>query len=352
MPKRKTRDLLLLALTSGVAATFALSQGDVLARKPGALVGNPASEIQSQVTTVAANVAGRTAGRHLGFDTYQYPGDEVMRNWRKNSPYEWVGYYLPVPCHKGRTWVGTRERLAEMGWGTAVVYVGQQTWDRSPSQWETRYRKTVKTGFVKKKVKRTRKVNGKTRVTHVTQRVPVKQTVLTPYKVKFDASKHGLESCNTNLVSASRGTLEADDAIRRTEAEGFPRGSVIYLDLERMQIMPQEMRDYYKAWTARVLADGRYRPGFYAHKHNAPTVFLDAKSVFARVGAKGEPPMWVAGGRGFSTDKKPHEIGHKFTAVWQGILDIHQSWNGHRLPIDVNVAANPNPSSHENAYGE
>ena len=39
------------------------------------------------------------------------------------------------------------------------------------------------------------------------------------------------------------------DAIKRTEAEGFPRGAVIYLDVEYMRAVPQKMRDYYRAWT-------------------------------------------------------------------------------------------------------
>jgi len=349
MPKRKTRDLILMGLMAGLAATFAITQGPAIRRAPGALVANPATEIQGAVSAVSANVKGKVTGRHLGFDTYQYPGDEVMRNWRTNSPYEWVGYYLPAPCHKGRTWMGKRERLASMGWGTAVVYVGQQTWDRTPSRYETRYRAVNKTVFVNKTAKRVRKVNGKTHTSYITKKVPVKRTVQVPYRVTFDPSKHGLESCNVNLVTANRGVLEADDAIRRTETEGFPHGSVIFLDIERMQVMPQAMRDYYKAWTKRVLADGRYRPGFYAHKHNAATIFLDAKQEYARAGAPGEPPMWIAGGRDFTPDSRPHEVGHKFAAVWQGILDIAQTWNGHKLPIDVNVAAVPNPSSHE--YG-
>ena len=84
-------------------------------------------------TCLSQRGAGRD-GRHLGFDTYEYPGDEVMAAWRhRDVPYEWVGYYLPAPCHKGRTWTGKRERLAAMGWGMAVIYVGQQTWDRRPT---------------------------------------------------------------------------------------------------------------------------------------------------------------------------------------------------------------------------
>ena len=34
-----------------------------------------------------------------------------------------------------------------------------------------------------------------------------------------------------------------------------------------------------------------------------------------------------------------------FAAVWQGVLDVKQTWNGHKFPIDVNVASLPSPSS-------
>ena len=38
-------------------------------------------------------------------------------------------------------------------------------------------------------------------------------------------------------------------------------------------------------------------------------------------------------------------MGHTFAAIWQGVLDVKQTWNGHKIPIDVNVAALPSPSS-------
>ena len=76
-------------------------------------------------------------------------------------------------------------------------------------------------------------------------------------------------SCSTQLVTAARGTADANDAIAKTAGEGFARGTVIFLDIERMDAMPRAMRDYYNAWTARVLEDGRFRPAYYAHSHNA-----------------------------------------------------------------------------------
>jgi hypothetical protein len=297
--------------------------------------------------TLASNKAksGAAAGRHLGFDTYAYPGDAVMQAWRHaDVPYEWVGYYLPAPCHKGNTWSGKRERLADMGWGMAVIYVGQQTWDRTPRAYDTRYRAVKRRVMVSKRVKTRVVRNGKRVTRYVTKRVPVTKTVSVPYRVPVNPADRPLDQCNTNLVSGTRGRIEADDAIRRTQAEGFPAGSVIFLDIERMNRTPEPMRDYYRAWTARVLDDGRYRPGFYAHKYNAKRIYDDVKAEYLLAGRSEEPPFWIAGGKDFSPDKSPQEVGHQFASVWQGVLDVVQEWQGHKLPLDVNVAAVRDPS--------
>src|SRR5215217_6534803 len=74
------------------------------------------------------------AGAFAGFDTGLYPGDDALRAWRQSSPYLWVGYYLPAPCHRDVSWSGKRDRLIQMGWGTAVIYLGQQDWAASPGR--------------------------------------------------------------------------------------------------------------------------------------------------------------------------------------------------------------------------
>jgi hypothetical protein len=306
-----------------------------------------ASELPNRLVEAAAPVDARAGreGRHLGFDTYAYPGDEAMLAWRHTEvPYEWVGYYLPAPCHKGRTWLGKRERLANMGWGMAVLYVGQQTWDRTPTGYETSYKTVRRTKYVSKRVKVYRTVNGKRVARYITKKVPVRRTIRIPVKTKVSQTQRPLDQCNAQLVSATRGTIEAKDAIARTESEGFPRGSVIFLDIEYMTNTPAKMRDYYRAWTAHVLADGRYRPGFYAHTRNAPLIYSDVKAVYAKAGRAEEPPFWIAGGRDFTPEKAPHDVGHSFASVWQGVIDIVQEWNGVELPIDVNVAQVPDPS--------
>ena len=269
---------------------------------------DPAGAVAA-VAKVAAAVTGQDApmadryekGQYLGFDTYRYPGDSAMRAWKDaiDAPYGWVGYYLPAPCHRDSSWTGKRQALVAMGWGMAVVYVGQQTWGRTPPALSAAQRaRFVRQG----------------------------------------------RSCDAGFVNAARGAAEADDAIARTAAEGFPRGTVIFLDIERMEQVPAAMRAYYTAWTDRVLADGRYRPGYYVHKYNAELVYGDVTAAFAARGVAEAPRFWVASAKDFDPSKRPSEVGHAFAGVWQGIIDVAHEVADITLPIDVNVAAWPSPS--------
>ena len=293
----------------------------------------------AQVAIAAATISGQEARlanevahpSYMGFDTGMYPGDEAMRAWRSgDSPYSWTGYYLPSPCHQDEGWSGKRETLTAMGYGLAVLYVGQQTWGRKPGaphMERVRVPKKV-TAYVGRKGHR-RKVT----------RTVMKTVLRKAPPPAADAT------CNADFVSGPRGMHDGVDAALRTAREGFPRGTTVFLDLERMDVLHQAMRDYYSAWVRAVLDDGRYVPGIYVHTDNANTAYNDVKAVYRSVGLESEPPFWVAKSRGFDTKKHPTEMGHAFAAIWQGILDTKQTWNGHRIPIDVNVAALPSPSS-------
>lgn len=275
-------------------------------------------------------------GPHLGFDTFAYPGDDAMRAWlTADKPYRWVGYYLPAPCHQDTSWEGKRATLAGMGWGMAVIYVGQQTWGRTPGQ------KVAVTRYVTRRVKTHVRRHGHRVTRYVKKRVPVKVMVV-------PRASRGA-TCSTQFVSAARGTADADDAIAKTAAQGFANGTSIFLDIERMDYVPKAMRDYYRAWTSRVVEDGRFRPAYYAHSYNANLIYGDVKDVLVAAGITTDPPFWIASARGFATDKDPTEVGHSFAQVWQGILDVVETHNGVRLPIDVNVAQLPSPSED---YGE
>ena len=322
----KVRDVLTMTLAGGVILGASGSHGASLPE-----VANPLALATAEIAAAVEAVGAGATGRHLGFDTSKYPGDDAMQAWKEDGSYEWVGYYLPAPCHRDASWSGKRQSLAENGWGLAVVYVGQQTWGKTPGKAE------VVTKYVKRRVKQVKKRRGKSVVTYVTKRVPVKLLV----KPRAEPGS----SCSAQFVSGPRGRVEADDAIARTEAEGFPHGTVIFLDIEHMPTVPTAMRQYYQQWTAQVLADGRYRPGFYAHTRNAALVYNDVKGVYDAHGATDEPFFWVAGNSAeFAPGMAPTGVGHSFAAVWQGILDKVEERNGHKFPIDVNVAATPSPS--------
>ena len=298
MTRRRKGQLLWIG---GACLVFACS------KSPGAAV--EAATISAKVAQAAAAVTGQDAplandfeqGRYLGFDTNKYPGDATMRAWRNapSAPYAWVGYYLSSACHKDGSWMGKRQALRNMGWGIAVVYVGQQSWGRPP-----------------------RKLS------------PAALAAL---------EKKGT-TCSADFVSASRGATDADDAIARVEAEGFGRGTIVFLDVERMEQVPAAMREYYQAWVARVLADGRYQPGIYAHKHNADLIYRDVKPLFVAAGYESEPRFWISSAKDFDPSKSPADVGHAFAGMWQGVIDVMRSVADVPLPIDINISAWASPS--------
>lgn len=235
--------------------------------------------------------AGRAA--HPGFDTSLYPGTAAVQAWRTASPYRWIGFYLPAPCHRETSWVGKRAELERMGWGIAVLYVGQQAFENSPTQ----------------------------------------------------EQQGGPIICSRTLLTAEQGATDARDAIARAQAEGFPAGTVVFLDVERMQQVSPAMAAYYQAWTREVLTDRRYVPGTYAHRANAAALYLLSQAVYTAAGSSMTPPFWVAGGAGFTLDRAPADSGLPFADIWQGALDVDREYGGVRLRIDENVATRPSPSA-------
>lgn len=229
-----------------------------------------------------------------GFDTAFYPGTEVLAHWREVAPYRWIGFYLAAPCRRDSSWVGRRAEIARQGWGIAALYVGQQTWDGVPDP-----------------------------------EVPPPRIL-----------------CSRTLLTAEQGTREGRDAAAQMAAEGFPPGSVVYLNVERMEApLPAPMAVYARAWFDAVLADGRYVPGVYAHLRNAELLFGVARQAFLAAGRTDLPPLWVAGGRGFALDRAPDGVGLPYAKIWQGALDVRRTWGEHTLLIDENVARRPDPSA-------
>lgn len=245
------------------------------------------------VAACAPPIAEPAYPAHPGFDTWRYPGTETMRSWRESSPYRWVGYYLESPCHRSRSFMGRRAELEGMGWGIAVLYVGQQTWDGIAALEE-----------------------------------PPEEII-----------------CSRTLLTAEQGRIDARDAVEKMAGEGFPRGSTIFLNVERMETVTDSMATYYRNWLREVLQDGRYIPGTYAHRHNSEALLAEAGRVFVEAGGDSPPPFWVAGGTDFALDVVPAAVGLPFVEIWQGALDVSREWGGVRLQVDENVATRRSPSA-------
>jgi hypothetical protein len=247
--------------------------------------------VLSGCTTIPP-AAGPGLPNHPGFDTGLFPGDETLAAWKKAAPYEWVGYYLSAPCHRDATWVGRRAELERAGWGMAILYVGQQAFENDS--------------------------------TPPDPTAPI--------------------LCSRTLLTTQRGQEDAADASLKTRADGFARGSVVFLDVEQMRQIPPEMATYYTAWIDELLREGRFIPGTYAHRDNAAELYALAQAAFQRAGRSDSPPFWVASADSFSLDLPPHASGFPFAVVWQGAHDVERSWGGQTLHIDENVSTRRSPS--------
>lgn len=229
-----------------------------------------------------------------GFDTRDYPGDAAMRQWFGASPYRWVGYYLPAPCYTGTTWSGRRQALRDIGWGFAVLFVGEQDW-------------------------------------RAMGRAPTDTAVANP-------------RCSSAHLTPENGRAHADDAAAAADADGFPAGTVIFLDVERVESVSPELDGYVRAWMARMLEGGRYTPGLYAHDVNVEAVYAAVADEYVQANREDRPPLWVARTRDFDVAASPRESGYAAASIWQGRLNTSEEWNGTRLNIDVNVSSSADPS--------
>jgi hypothetical protein len=229
-----------------------------------------------------------------GFDTREFPGEVALQEWRRESPYQWLGYYLESPCRPRSTWTGKRTALAAQGWGFAVLYVGEQQW------------------------------------TDTTTHAPVPGEPL---------------RCTRANLTAEKGAADALEAQRVALAEGFPAGTRIFLNVERVDSVGTGLAAYVQNWTRALLEGGSFTPALYVHALNADSLHALATREFEARGAGTGPAVWVAKGGGFDLDAAPPESGFTYARIWQGRFDVDETWGAARIRIDANVADNANPSA-------
>lgn len=246
-----------------------------------------------------------------GFDISHYPGDAALAAWRlPASPYHWVGYYLYAPCHRDSTWMGRYGAVTAMGWGTAVLYVGQQDWAAIPAS-----------------------------VIHA------RRAVASPdFDWTMASAQATAPTCSASLLSSAQGASEAADAVAKTAGQGVPPGGSIFLDVEYVTSVSPALAAYLSAWITGVLADGRFQPALYCAKRNAADVYAIAMAAYAAAGRHDGPRFWIASSLGFAITGRPSDVGLEYANVWQGLFDVRETWGGATNTIDIDVADSPSPS--------
>jgi hypothetical protein len=220
--------------------------------------------------------------------------------------------------------MGKRAALTSMGWGLAVLFVGQQTFDGVPDViLPPIFNRALPTGL--------------------DSLPPARAGVVTPPTLAELQS--GAVTCSRTLLTTEQGITDAIDAVTKTASEGFSGGTVIYLDIEHMDSIPASMDAYYRAWVQQVLADGRFRPGIYVHKANAPAIYDGVRRAYADMNRTGSAVFWLTTSSGFSVNKNPEDVGFPWASIWQGMYYLTHTWNGTAINIDVDVAAMASPSS-------
>ncbi|MDB4905944.1 MAG: hypothetical protein JWO05_728 [Gemmatimonadetes bacterium] len=237
---------------------------------------------------------------HPGFDVGTYPGDGVLQAWRTSAPYEWMGVYLVSPCHKDASFSGRLPTIAGMGFGTAFLYVGQQTFEGQP--------------FVS-------------------------------HGARAEVAAENMVTCSRTLLSTEQGKLDATDAVSRADLEGVPGGSVIFLDVEFMTTIPQSMLDYYASWLQAIVENGKYRAGAYVHRSNAVQLRDVALARYALLRRTDEPEFWVATWNNFSLWSRPADVGLEWADAWQGTGDSARQYAGVTVRVDESVARRASPSA-------
>ncbi len=155
----------------------------------------------AQQNNPAATVPSATAKEPIGFDSNDYPGDNLLPALRRH--FAFAGYWLTnPPGERHNSWQGKRDALVRNGFGFLVL------------------------------------ANGKT-----------------------DAEIAGAKRGGT--AAAALGAKDAAAAIAAAQREHFPAHTIIFLDQEEGGRLNVNQSSYLLAWTEAVTHSG-YLPGVYA----------------------------------------------------------------------------------------
>jgi len=147
-------------------------------------------------------------------------------------------------------------------------------------------------------------------------------------------------------LTRDRGLADGQDTIQKVQGEGFLENTIIYLDVEPMDVVLPGIKEYLKGWISIVLGS-QFLPGIYCHIKNAQELRATALEEYAAENSsRPSPAFWVSGSGHFDpANTAPSDSGIAFAAIWQGIFNRTEEHGGFSRQIDVNVSSSPNPSA-------
>lgn len=225
--------------------------------------------------------------RAAGFDCGSYPGDFAIATWADVSPYAFVGFYLDAPCHTARTF----------------------------KTWSGKYQALRALGLG-----------------------------LAVVYVGYQQ-----ENCGAARLSRANGALHGQDTIAKCATEGFPRSTIVFLDVENFDgALSTDMGAYIRGWIGALLDEGSLRPGIYCPARKAAAIQALAAEEYAAHGiVNGSPAFWIVkSDPAFDpASSAPADSGVAFASIWQGRIDVAgETHGGVSMDIDQNVATTRDPS--------
>jgi hypothetical protein len=162
-----------------------------------------------------------------------YPGDDALRTWARESPYRFLVYQIGEKSERSGSgsWVGRAAFLRSLGWGLAVTYIPR--------------------------------------------------------------ANYGVFSATGRLTALSRSAGAADgfQAVAQCRWDGLPTGTICYIDALALPGR-ENWLDYYKGWIAAVLDGGTVRPGTRCADKDAPIIAAAARAAFDERGRGAEASSW------------------------------------------------------------
>ncbi len=139
-------------------------------------------------------------------------------------------------------------------------------------------------------------------------------------------------------LSLDQGVEDGDDAVNLAASAGFPRNTVIFLDVETSQPLTNSFLSYVTDWVSEVENQG-YIAGIYCYIDNASQI---SNALPDNV------QFWVAYYTGSDLPPSipsPVDSGVSFASAWQFVGDTCLTYGGCTLDVDFNTSTYTDPST-------